>query len=57
MTLFDLSDNDKPTAGPDATLAERMRPRTLEVFVVPDQLVGDGRLVKRLIDGKGPLPS
>jgi putative ATPase len=41
----------------DAPLAERMRPRDLEDFVGQGHLVGEGRLVRRLIDEGGPLPS
>ncbi|WP_435009616.1 replication-associated recombination protein A [Tundrisphaera lichenicola] len=42
---------------PDAPLAERMRPRTIEEFVGQGQLLGEGRLVRRLVQGRGPLPS
>lgn len=41
----------------DTPLAERMRPRTLEEFVGQHHLVGAGRLVRRLIEGDGNLPS
>jgi len=41
----------------DAPLAERMRPRTLEEYVGQGHLVGEGRLVRKLVDGGGPLPS
>jgi len=40
-----------------APLADRMRPRTLEEFVGQDQLVGEGRVLRRLIEGGGILPS
>ena len=57
-SFFDEPD-DPPVAdaGPDAPLAERMRPRTLEEFVGQSHLVGAGRLVRRLIEDGGPLPS
>ena len=38
-------------------LADRMRPRTLDEFVGQDQLVGQGRVLRRLIEGGGTLPS
>jgi putative ATPase len=41
----------------DAPLAERMRPHSLEQFVGQDHLIGEGRLVRRLIDQGGPFPS
>ncbi len=41
----------------DAPLAERMRPRSLEEFVGQRHLVGEGRLVRKLVDGGGALPS
>ena len=40
-----------------APLAERMRPRTLEEFVGQLHLVGEGRVLRRLIEGRGILPS
>src|SRR5262252_6645088 len=42
------------TAGP---LADRMRPRALSEFVGQDQLVGEGRVLRRLIEGGTTLPS
>jgi putative ATPase len=38
-------------------LADRMRPRALGEFVGQDQLVGEGRVLRRLIEGGGTLPS
>src|ERR687886_360847 len=35
-----------------APLAERMRPRTLAEFVGQSHLVGEGRILRRLIEGK-----
>lgn len=40
-----------------APLAERMRPRTLEEFVGQQHLIGEGRVLRRLIEGGGALPS
>ena len=40
-----------------APLAERMRPRSLDEFVGQDHLVGKGRVLRRIIEGGGNLPS
>jgi putative ATPase len=40
-----------------APLAERMRPQSLAEFVGQSHLVGEGRILRRLIDGGGKLPS
>src|SRR5258708_5101888 len=40
-----------------APLADRMRPRVLSEFVGQEHLVGEGRVLRRLIEGGGPLPS
>src|SRR4030095_3400173 len=40
-----------------APLAERMRPQSLTEFVGQSHLVGEGRILRRLIDGGGKLPS
>lgn len=40
-----------------APLADRMRPRTLSEFVGQDHLVGEGRVLRRLIEGGAGLPS
>jgi putative ATPase len=40
-----------------APLAERMRPRNLSEFVGQSHLVGEGRVLRRLIEGGGTLPS
>src|SRR3982751_6676898 len=50
-------DPPEPPPGPDAPLAERMRPRTLDEYVGQGHLLGQGRLVRKLVDGGGPLPS
>ena len=56
---FEEPEDAEPVAGShaDAPLAERMRPRTLEEYVGQTHLVGAGRLVRKLVDGGGPLPS
>jgi putative ATPase len=40
-----------------APLADRMRPRTLAEFVGQEQLVGEGRILRRLIEGGATMPS
>jgi putative ATPase len=40
-----------------APLADRVRPRALDEFVGQEQLVGEGRVLRRLIEGGGTLPS
>src|SRR5713226_4229509 len=40
-----------------APLAERMRPRALGEFVGQDHLVGEGRVLRRLIESGATLPS
>ena len=40
-----------------APLAERMRPRSLDEFVGQTHLVGTGRILRRLIESAGTLPS
>ena len=44
-------------AEPSAPLAERMRPRSLSEFVGQSQLVGEGRILRRLLEGSANLPS
>ncbi len=62
-SLFGDPDDHHPAApagadfDPGAPLAERMRPRTLDDFAGQGHLVGPGRLVRKLVDGGGPLPS
>lgn len=48
-----LSANSR-TPGP---LADRLRPRTLGEFVGQEHLVGEGRVLRRLIEGGGTFPS
>jgi putative ATPase len=40
-----------------APLAERMRPQSLDEFVGQGHLVAEGRILRRLIEGAGSLPS
>jgi putative ATPase len=40
-----------------APLADRMRPGTLSEFVGQEQLVGEGRVLRRLIEGGATMPS
>jgi len=58
-TLFpEPSDLDGTTAGATpGPLADRMRPRTLSEFVGQEHLVGEGRVLRRLIEGGATLPS
>jgi len=48
---------DEHAATPAAPLAERMRPRSLAEFVGQSHLVGEGRILRRLLDGSANLPS
>ena len=54
-----MSDADSSTAdsATPAPLADRMRPRELAEFVGQEHLVGEGRVLRRLIDSGGILPS
>ena len=57
-TLFADEPEEEPPPDDDAApLAERMRPRTLEEFVGQRHLVGEGRVLRRVIEGGGLLPS
>lgn len=56
QTLFKEPEPDR-SAEVAAPLAERMRPRTLFEFVGQNHLVGEGRVLRRLIEGSGNLPS
>jgi putative ATPase len=54
----ELIPEPKGTAeGAFAPLAERMRPQSLDEFVGQTHLVGEGRILRRLIEGAGNLPS
>src|SRR5437764_1288802 len=59
-TTKNLFADEEETIEPDmltAPLAERMRPRNLAEFVGQSHLVGEGRVLRRLIEGAGALPS
>ena len=45
------------SADESAPLAERMRPRSLEEFVGQEHLVGDDRILRKLLEGSANLPS
>ena len=54
MSELDDATTRSTTASP---LADRIRPRTLSEFVGQEHLVGEGRVLRRLIEGGGTLPS
>jgi putative ATPase len=57
-SLFaDEPEGEEPPPDTSAPLAERVRPRTLEEFVGQRHLVGEGRVLRRVIEGGGLLPS
>jgi putative ATPase len=55
-SLFSKSPADEITE-PSAPLAERMRPRSLLEFAGQSHLVGEGRILRRLLEGSANLPS
>jgi putative ATPase len=56
-SLFDEGPGTEEAPDISAPLAERMRPRTLEEFAGQQHLVGEGRVLRRVIEGGGLLPS
>lgn len=46
-----------PAVESSAPLPERMRPRSLAEFVGQNHLVGEGRILRRLLEGSANLPS
>jgi putative ATPase len=56
-TLFDELEPPAPPGDVASPLAERMRPRSLSDFVGQEHLIGEGRVLRRLIEGAGNLPS
>ena len=54
--LFSKSPADE-IAEPSAPLAERMRPTSLADFVGQEHLVGEGRILRRLLESSANLPS
>ena len=57
MSLFSSLPQPEKPVDFSQPLAERMRPRTLAEFVGQQQLVGEGRVLRRIIEGRGALPS
>lgn len=55
--LFEEAATESVSAERHAPLPERMRPRSLAEFVGQSHLVGEGRILRRLIEGGGSLPS
>jgi putative ATPase len=58
-TTRNLFEDDPIDAPSDqhAPLANRMRPRSLSEFVGQEHLVGEGRILRRLIEGGASMPS
>ena len=56
-SLFSEDAADTAPADEGTPLAERMRPRSLAEFVGQTHLVGEGRILRRLLAGGGGLPS
>ncbi len=50
-------DTPEPVPLDGAPLAERMRPRSLAEFVGQEHLVGEGHILRKLVDRGGALPS
>src|SRR5438270_7136193 len=53
----DMSETDRAISTTRAPLPNRMRPQTLTEFVGQEHLVGEGRVLRRLIEAGGILPS
>ena len=53
----EMSETDSATSMTRAPLPDRMRPQTLNEFVGQEQLVGEGRVLRRLIEGRAIIPS
>src|SRR5690242_21109601 len=56
-SLFSDEPSEAAPAAEGTPLAERMRPRSLAEFVGQAHLVGEGRILRRLLAGGGALPS
>jgi putative ATPase len=52
-----MPESDSATSMTRAPLPDRMRPQTLDEFVGQEHLVGEGRVLRRLIEAGGLLPS
>ncbi|HXI22381.1 MAG TPA: replication-associated recombination protein A [Pyrinomonadaceae bacterium] len=53
----DMSDTDSAMSTTRAPLPDRIRPQTLHEFAGQEHLVGEGRVLRRLIEGRGIIPS
>src|ERR1043165_9015664 len=53
----EMPESDSATSMTRAPLPDRMRPQTLDEFVGQEHLVGEGRVLRRLIEAGGLLPS
>jgi putative ATPase len=56
-SLFSDEPTEAAMAAEGTPLAERMRPRSLSEFIGQTHLVGEGRILRRLLAGGGALPS
>ena len=56
-SLFSDEPSEAAPAAKGTPMAERMRPRSLSEFVGQTHLVGEGRILRRLLAGGGALPS
>jgi len=54
MTLFDQLPEERQRPSKDVPLAARMRPRSFDEFVGQEHLVGEGRVLRRSIEGDQP---
>jgi putative ATPase len=60
QSLFGEPDDDDAHADavdPNAPLADRMRPRSLDEFAGQEHLFGPGKMLRRLVEGSGRIPS
>ena len=57
MSLFQTIPSGDNPGDRTRPLADRMRPRTLDEFIGQEHLVGQGRVLRRLIESGGTLPS
>lgn len=60
QSLFDEPDDDADAldvVDPNAPLADRMRPRSLDEFVGQEHVIGPGKMLRRLVEGSGRIPS
>jgi len=55
MDLFDHAMDERMKT--EAPLAARMRPRTLEEFVGQEEIIGEGRLLRRAVKADHSLQS